>query len=94
MRTLRRTESDSHGLLSSDSRRPRKRITLELPETLIDEVRDAAYWLSGPPHQLTLTAIAEEALVREIQRIKQDHNHGQAFKPRTGPLRTGRPLGS
>lgn len=94
MRTMRRTESESHGPPSTDSRRPRKRITLELPETLINEVRDAAYWLSGPPHQLTLTAIAEEALLREIERIKHDHNHGQAFKPRTGPLRTGRPLGS
>jgi hypothetical protein len=66
------------------------RRTFELPVGLIEQVRDAAWALSGPPHQLTLNQLAADGLRREIRRLEREHNDGLPFPPRSGALRPGR----
>lgn len=71
------------------------RATFHIPERLLEEARDAAVALSGPPHRLTLAALAENALVREVERLRREHNGGAEFPTREpGSLRGGRPIGS
>jgi len=72
--------------------RPKVRATIYLPQALLDEARDAAVHLAGYPARLTLTALAENAFRAELQRLKEQHNGGQDFPPRTGQLRGGRPI--
>jgi hypothetical protein len=68
------------------------RRTFELPVDLIEQVRDTAWALSGPPHQLTLNQLAADAFRREIRRLEREHNDVQSFPPRRGTLRPGRRL--
>jgi hypothetical protein len=70
----------------------REKITFSLPQDLIEACRDAADFLSGPPVRLTLAALVEKAIQREVDRLRQKHLNGEAFPPRDGPLRTGRPM--
>jgi predicted transcriptional regulator len=70
----------------------RTKLTVELPRDLVEKLRDAAFWLSGPPHQLTLTAITEQALQHELERIQLQLNEGKEFDTRTSPLKVGRPI--
>ena len=71
---------------------PKVRATLYLPADLLDEARDAAVFLAGYPVQLTLTKLAEDALRAELRRLKDAHNQGQNFPPRTEDLKGGRPI--
>ncbi len=74
---------------------PRKvRATFHLPSALFEEARDAVVQLSGPPLRLTLAALAETALRRELDRLKRAYNGGREFPRRSGRLRSGRPIGS
>jgi len=70
----------------------REKITFALPHDLVEACRDAADFLSGPPVRMTLAALVERALRREVERLRREHHHGEDFPPRGGPLRTGRPL--
>ena len=70
----------------------RAKLTVELPAALVERLRDVAFWLSGPPQQLTLARITERALFREIQRLEEEHNEGRPFETRTRPLKVGRPI--
>jgi hypothetical protein len=70
----------------------REKITFSLPQDLVEACRDAADFLSGPPVRMTLASLVERALRREIERLRREHHHGEAFPPRGGPLRTGRPM--
>jgi post-segregation antitoxin (ccd killing protein) len=70
------------------------RATFHLPHELFEEARDAVVQLSGPPVRLTLAALAETALRRELDRLKRAHNQGEAFPRRRVGLRGGRPIGS
>ena len=71
---------------------PKVRATLYLPADLLDEARDATVYLAGYPVRLTLTKLAEDALRSELRRLKDAHNDGQDFPPRTEDLRGGRPI--
>lgn len=55
------------------------RATFHLPASLLDQARDAVVALSGPPARLTLAELAETALRREIERLKQAYNGGADF---------------
>lgn len=75
----------------------RQRVTFMVDSALMEQVRDVAYWLSGPPEQLTLREFAEEALSRELVRLKRKHkkSHPDGFPPRgKGKLKGGRPISS
>jgi hypothetical protein len=72
----------------------RTHTTLHLPESLINEVRDAVVHLSGPPERMTLARFAEDAFQAELARLKDKHTGGKRFPRRRGELRPGRPIGS
>jgi len=68
------------------------RATLYLSAELLNEARNAAVYLAGYPVRLTLTRLAEEALRAELERLKREFNHGEAFPQRDDELRGGRPI--
>jgi len=72
---------------------PKKvRATFHLPTDIFEQCRDAVVHLSGPPTRLTLAALAETALRRELKRLRSRHNKGNPFPARSGELRGGRPI--
>ena len=64
------------------------RATFHLPIDLLEEARDVVYWVPG----LTMANLTEEALRREIQRVKDVRNDGQEFPTRESDLKRGRPV--
>ncbi len=68
------------------------RATLYLPRDILEEARNAAVFLAGPPARLTLTKLAEDALRAELERLKKRYNDGQEFPARDEELRGGRPI--
>lgn len=64
----------------------RQRLTAILPADLIEKARDVCYWTPG----LTIAALVEDALRAELK--KREAKHGAPFRPRSGPIRTGRPI--
>jgi hypothetical protein len=73
-------------------RSPKVRATLYVSAEVLDEARNAAVHLAGYPARLTLTKLAEEALRRELARLKLQYNGGQDFPDRSEDLRGGRPI--
>jgi hypothetical protein len=60
----------------------RSRLTVRLPDDLIEAARDAVARLAGTPEATTLTALAERGLRAELGRLAAAHNHGRLFPPR------------
>ena len=58
--------------------------------SLLEEIRDAAVFLSGPPTILTVTAFFESAARRELKHLKRRHNDDQDFPKRKTNPRQGR----
>ncbi len=69
------------------------RTTFILPEDLSEELRDAVVYLAGPPERMTLAALAEHALRRELERLRAKHRGGKPFPRRDADLKGGRPIG-
>lgn len=83
------------GRPSQPARRARKvPAPFHISADLLEECRDAAVALSGPPVRLTLAGLAESALRRELDRLKRRHGGGADFPPRRAQLRPGRPIDS
>lgn len=76
------------------TRRPKERATFHVPADLLEQARNAVYWLSGPPERLTLAGLVERALAVELKRLHDQHNKGEPFPERHEQLRGGRPVGS
>ncbi len=69
----------------------KQRFTTHLPPELVDECRNAVvalYSTSG----LSLSALVEEALRREIKRLAKRHNEGNPFPARKREIPIGRPI--
>jgi hypothetical protein len=64
------------------ARTRRARLTLRLPDDLVEAARDAVDRLAGTPAETTLTALAERGLRAELDRLAAAHNHGRPFPPR------------
>jgi hypothetical protein len=64
------------------ARTPRSRLTVRLPDDLVEAARDAVARLAGTPEETTLTALAERGLRAELSRLAAAHNHGRPFPPR------------
>ncbi len=60
----------------------KKRVSFHLTEDLAERLRNAVYQLSGPPYRLTMAALAESALRREVVRLEQEANGGEPFPTR------------
>lgn len=68
--------------------RPRKeKITVVIPDDLLERLRNAAYW-----QRASLATLSEEGLRHVIDKLERQN--GGPFEPRPEPLRSGRPLGS
>ena len=74
------------------SPKPKIRATLYLSAEILEQARNATVHLAGFPARLSLTKLAEEALRRELERLKQLYNDGQDFPARTEDLKGGRPI--
>jgi hypothetical protein len=68
------------------------RATFHIAADVLEEARNAVVYLAGPPTRLTLADLAENALKRELERLKKTHNSGRDFPARNGELRGGRPI--
>ena len=68
------------------------RATLYLPRDILEEARNAAVFLAGPPARLTLTRLTEDAFRSELERLKRRYNRGNDFPARDEDLRGGRPI--
>jgi hypothetical protein len=71
------------------------RLTVSLPASLVNELRDAVVALSGPPHRLTLTAVVESALRAELARLRDvqiGRSKGKVFPARESEPTTGRQI--
>jgi len=66
--------------------------TYNVPEVLVEETRNAVLTLSGPPVRLTLSALVEAALRKELERLRKSHNGGEPFSGPGTALKGGRPL--
>jgi hypothetical protein len=64
------------------ARTARSRVTLRLPEDLVEAARDAVARLAGTPEETTLATLAERGLRAELGRLAAAHNHGRPFPPR------------
>jgi hypothetical protein len=67
----------------------RARATIHVSEALLEEAKDAVVHLSGPPDRLTLAELMENALRREVERLRKKHNI-EKFPRRGGELKGGR----
>lgn len=68
----------------------KQKVNARISGALLEEVRDCAVALSGPPHGLTMDQFAEEAYRRELERLKRSHNSGQPFARRPYNPKSGR----
>jgi hypothetical protein len=64
----------------------RIRFSANVPVALKQRTENAAYWVPG----LTISAIVEVALERELRRLEKDFNDGRPFE-KAGKLKYGRP---
>jgi hypothetical protein len=70
------------------------RATFHLPAELLEEMRNTVVALSGPPHRLTMSKLAAEALRRELDRLRQaSGGPKKAFGQRAEEVTRGRPVG-
>jgi hypothetical protein len=79
----RRRSSESTSPRSSDPQR--LRVTVKLPETIIERARNAV----ASTADLTLAALVERSLTTYIDQLEKQR--GKAFPARNKPLRVGRP---
>lgn len=76
----------------AEQKQQKVRATFHLPIDVFEESRDAVVFLSGPPVRLTLAALAENAIRRELKRLRKLHNDGEPFPRRQEDLKGGRPI--
>lgn len=77
---------------SQPTEAPKKRVSFHLTDALAERVRNTVYYLSGPPHRLTMASLAEAALARELSRLEREANGGKPFARRGSELVGGRPV--
>jgi hypothetical protein len=70
----------------------RVRATFHLPGELVEQARDAVVALSGPPVRLTLAALVEAGIRRELERLQKAHHAGKPWPKRRHALVGGRPV--
>lgn len=66
---------------------PNQRITILLPTTLIERLRNAIYWTE----QCTMARVIADAIHDAV--AEMEHTNGGTFPPRLTPLKRGRPRG-
>ena len=64
----------------------RERLTAQLPQEVMERVRNAVYWTPG----LTIAGMTTQALEQFLDQIEAER--GAPFPPRQGAIKTGRPV--
>lgn len=64
----------------------RVRFTVQLPEDLVEQLRDVAY-----EDRVTLTDLTQDALAGLLRRLEKER--GEPYPKRSGKVKTGRPVG-
>jgi hypothetical protein len=77
---------------AKESEAPKRRVSFHLTDALAERVRNTVYYLSGPPHRLTMASLAEAALARELSRLEREANGGKPYARRGSELVGGRPV--
>ena len=77
----------THHPVMSSSLSPKQKVTLSLPTSLIERLRNAVYWTGNRP-LASLVEEAIEALVTEMEEVNRE-----AFPQRLSPLKAGRRQG-
>lgn len=72
--------------------RGRSKVTFTVSAELLEQCKNAVDFLSGPPVRLTLVALVENALRKELTYLRNKHHEGEKFPQRERPLRPGRPM--
>lgn len=70
------------------------RVSFMLPEEVYKRCRDAAAFLGGPPLCMTLSKIAEDGIVNQVDYLQHTFNADKPFPAFTGRIKQGRPLGT
>lgn len=90
------SETNSSGNRSereNGQRAPKKeRVAFYLSSELANEIRNAVVALSGPPHRMTMTSLAEMAFQQVVEGLQSAHNKGEPFPQREEDLKGGRPI--
>ncbi|MCY1718673.1 hypothetical protein OVA26_17185 [Microbacterium sp. SL62] len=74
---------------------PKVARTFQLHTSVLAEAQTAVLRTAGVAGGYSsLNALAEGAIIRELQRLADEFNGGEAFPPHTGKFRAGRPIGS
>ena len=81
-------------LPGAKSEKPKKnhRLTVKVPDEMVEEVRDAVMFLHTQGVHTTLVGIIEDAVDAELKRLKRKHNEGQGFPSRKADVPVGRPI--
>src|SRR5262249_38268528 len=96
--TASRSAVETKSRTRSEAKAPTPVQTLKLkfnarvPADLADAIRNCVVALSGPPHGMTIDSFTTEALRRELQRLKKEHNRGEDFPTRAYGPKPGRPV--
>ncbi|MEY2849619.1 MAG: hypothetical protein RI885_2286 [Actinomycetota bacterium] len=64
--------------------------TSYLPADLVEEIRNAAAFLAGPPLHLNLSRLMIDAATAHLAKLRKSQNAGRPFPERPEPLKHGR----
>lgn len=70
----------------------RTRLTVKVPDEMVEELRDAVMFLHTRGVHTTLVGLIESAVDAELKRIKRKYNEGQDLPARGAEIPVGRPI--
>lgn len=62
--------------------RRRAKFTTQIAADVVEELRDAVVYLPTRGMRATVAAVTDEALRRELERLRHERHHGDRFPPR------------
>lgn len=67
-----------------------KKLTTQLPEELLEDLKDAVVYLQSRGHDATLAGQIKLAIERHMNRLRDSYTRGKQFPKRGKELRSGR----
>lgn len=86
-------ENGSRGARPEKAQGPKRtRLTVKVPDEMVEELRDAVMFLHTRGVHTTLVGLIESAVDAELKRIKRKYNEGQDLPARGAEIPVGRPI--